>query len=449
MKLKINNKNTLKSFLRKSKSSLSRLVRHVQDIYRKNKMTKSFLSLLLTIFVALVRAMRIAKRDDSLKRSALVIPPSPPGSLGDEAMLTATIQTLRKDGFSNIGLISYDPSKGRYSKHVNETIDLHRYFNNDSWKDRFRFALAVTRYQRFYCLGADVLDGYYSDHESCQRIHLVSLAAKTGAHTTILGFSMNNHPTPASIQALTELPRGVRLCSRDPVSMKRLVHYVKRPIELVSDVAFLLRPVKDSQVVTRVLHWVHGQKAMGHLVIGVNANTLCLRDMHGHSHEETVRVHADTLRKLFSQDNRFSFLLIPHDFRGKYSDITLAVALLKALPVEMKPYCTCVPTPCTATDIKSICGTLDFVLCGRMHLAIACLGQGTPVACISYQGKFEGLFQHFDLEGMTLDPKCAFESDILFSFVMPLIKQRNKIREQIQLRLPRIQELSKLNLPVQ
>ena len=40
---------------------------------------------------------------------------------------------------------------------------------------------------------------------------------------------------------------------------------------------------------------------------------------------------------------------------------------------------------------------VDLVLTGRMHLAIAALGMGTPPLCVAYMDKFEGLFHLFDI----------------------------------------------------
>lgn len=80
-----------------------------------------------------------------------------------------------------------------------------------------------------------------------------------------------------------------------------------------------------------------------------------------------------------------------------------------------------------------------------MHLAIACIGQGTPVACITYQGKFEGLFEHFELEGMTIEPETLFNDGTLMKFLISLIDQREEIRHHIQSKLPKIQQLSRAN----
>lgn len=107
--------------------------------------------------------------------------------------------------------------------------------------------------------------------------------------------------------------------------------------------------------------------------------------------------------------------------------------------------CLNIPGPYSAAEVKAICGELDLVLSGKMHLAIACLGQATPVACISYQDKFEGLFQQFDLENMIIEPTEAFQPGRLADFLWPLIEKRKEIRHHIQLKLPYIQQLAQAN----
>ncbi len=66
--------------------------------------------------------------------------------------------------------------------------------------------------------------------------------------------------------------------------------------------------------------------------------------------------------------------------------------------------------------------------------------------CITYQGKFEGLFQHFDLDGMTITPQQALQPGNLFRFFCPLFEKRQEIRLQIRSKLPEIEGLARANL---
>ncbi|MBW4640133.1 MAG: polysaccharide pyruvyl transferase family protein [Gloeocapsa sp. UFS-A4-WI-NPMV-4B04] len=413
---------------------------------QKSSVKDQILSQLLDTYANRLGVLRKNKNLNKTDSSALFLPPDAPGSLGDEAMLAAAMKRLTNQGIKQIGIIGFKANADWENLAlITDTVNMQGYFRSGSWKDRFRFVQAVSRYDRFYCVGADVMDGFYSERRTLRFINLVSLAAKTGADTTILGFSFNQQPTPASIQALTNLPASVRLCCRDPISHERLTHHLQRPVDLVADVAFLLQSAKDSDLAVRVSMWVRDQRSASRTVVGINANSLHMQSLPEFGGDELIRLYTNALVELFSKDQMLSFLMIPHDFRGQDSDVSLAEAILAALPSAMKPYCMQVPTPCSAAEIKSICADLDVVFTGRMHLAIACLGQGIPVAGVTYQGKFEGLFNHFELQGMTIAPEKAFQPGVLASFLATLIARRKDVSQQIQSKLAKVQALSSSN----
>ena len=358
------------------------------------------------------------------------------------------MEYLKTRGIERIGLVYYDLGvRWKHLESVTEAVELSEYFHQNFWKNKFRFAHAVSRYEQVYCFGTDVLDGHYSDNVSLQILELVSLSVKTGAAAAILGFSFNDRPTPKSVRALQDLSTEVKLYSRDSISQQRLMHHLRRPVELVADLAFLLHPVDDSKVVSGVSQWINEQRTNGRTVIGVNANSMHVSNLKEESIECLIGVYVDALFELFGKQ-QFSFVLIPHDFysgSGIVSDDELAEAILKALPAKIQSYCIKVPAPCRAKEIKSICKNLDIVLTSRMHLAIACLGQGTPVACVTYQGKFEGLFRHFELDSTTIEPEQAFQPGKLVEFFLPLIGKREEISKHIHLKLPQIQQLARAN----
>lgn len=409
---------------------------------RRNKYW--ILRLVLTICIVMVRIGRRLRSRRTGERSILLLPPAAPGSLGDEAMITAVLEYLRESGANAIGLISYGavPQWG-WLDPAARSIILSPYFG--AWGAKLRFALAVGRYKRFYFIGADVLDGYYSEIETLQRLDLVSIAARTGIIAAVISFSFNDRPTPASVQALRDLPASVRLYARDPISQERLSCYLKRPIELAADLAFLLRPDKDAETVSGVLNWIGEERANGRLIVGITANYLHSRIFRWRSLERFSQVYVDTLLELTFAEEDFSFVLIPHDHRED-SDIVLAEAIESGLPQEVRSHCLKVSKACGAGEIKAICGELDLALSSRLHVAIACLGQGIPVACVTYQGKFDGMFKHFGLENMTIEAEQAIRPGNLVSFFLPLVEKRGELRKHIHSRLPYVQQLAQSNL---
>ncbi|MBE9190506.1 polysaccharide pyruvyl transferase family protein [Gloeocapsopsis crepidinum LEGE 06123] len=401
---------------------------------------------LLSIYAATLGFLRKTKVRSQIDASALFLPPSDPGSIGDEAMLAASMEHLAAQGIQRIGIITLQPTaRWENLKLVTDTINIKGFFTRGSWWERFRLVEKISRYEHFYCLGADVMDGFYSDNVTLLRLNLVALAAKTGADATILGFSFNHQPTDAAVQSFSQLPASVRLCCRDPISYQRIKQCLQRPVELVADLAFMLQPAEDSDLTVRVSKWVRAQKAQGRIVLGVNANALHLTKVTRLKRDEFIQFYANAFINLCSRNQKISLLMIPHDFRGDDSDVSIAQAILEAMPSAIKPYCMQVPTPCSAAEIKSICADLDLVLTGRMHLAIACLGQGIPVGGVTYQGKFEGLFRHFELPGMTIDPEKAFQPGVLTDFLIDLIAKREDIHQQIQSHLANVKVLSVSN----
>lgn len=395
---------------------------------------------LIPLYVTFFRFLRIWRPSYIKQSSSLILPPSAPGSVGDEAMMNATVAHLKIQGLHKISLISYKPYlKWQGLEEIDETIEMGNYFSYDdlrSLKSLLHFLVVASQYEKFYCLGADMMDGAYYETFNCKMLKLVSLAAEMGVNSAVLGFSFNEKPTLASIEALRNLPSSVRLCARDPVSQKRLTYHLNRPIELVADLAFMLKPIVDSEIVLKMYNWINDQHDKGRIVIGINPKNPNL-----------IKPYVNSLNTMFNQNKQLSFMLIPHDFREYkgISDVVLSDKILNEVTPEIQPYCIQLITPCQAAEIKAIVGKLDFVLSGRMHLAIACLGQGTPVACITYQGKFEGLFEHFELEGMTIEPETLFNDGTLMKFLIPLIDQREDIRQHIQSKLPKVQQLSRAN----
>ncbi len=384
--------------------------------------------------------------------SVLVLPPAPPGSLGDEALVTGIVEHLQIQGIQRIGIVTYGfDRQWKNPSLANQTnIGYHYLHGSLSSSDAFfHFAQAVSSYGYFYCIGADVMDGYYSEKDTLQRLGFAALAHRIGVKAAVISFSFNDQPTPNTIKALQELPAEVRLCTRDPISYGRLTQHLKRPVQLGADLAFLLTPSLDSDVVTSISEWVSKQKSNGQITVGINANYKLIEQLETQDLDQLIKIYSHALISLRAKHENLSFLLIPHDFRDigeKNSDVFLAEQIFQGLPAPIQADCAIVPTPCSAKDIKGVCKDLDIVLSGRMHLAIACLGQGTPAVCITYQGKFEGLYKHFDLTGMTIEPKQALQPESLVNFFLPLIVKRAEIRHQIEAKVPEIVKLAQSNI---
>lgn len=379
--------------------------------------------------------------------SVLVMPPYSPGSFGDEAVVTSVVVQLARQGVKRIGLISYrDDDDWSYLSGIAEIFSLQDYFLYESWGIRFRFCRLTSRYEKFFVLGTDVMDGYYGGRDSQQRIAVTKMAAQAGVPTRVISFSFNNRPNPECVDELKHLPAGVQMFGRDPLSKQRLMNFLERPVELVADVAFLLEPTPDTQKVQAVFRWAESERQADRIIIGINANHILLEQVKGLTSESLVNAYAAALQEITDRYPNASFLLTPHDIRGEVSDVMLANAIYGAVSEAVRSHCMVVPTPCKPAEIKAMMAKVDFVLSGKMHLAIASLGQGVPVVCVAYQDKFEGLFQHFAMDGLTIDPKDVVMPGKLAAFFIEKYEQRETLAAQVQKRLPAVQDLARISL---
>jgi polysaccharide pyruvyl transferase WcaK-like protein len=394
--------------------------------------------------------------DAESTKSALLITPSASGSFGDEAMMTATIETLERQGFSRFGIV-YPGTSSNWSRIPKVTdiigIDIvYSYEGNPNpllrgrFKDLCTYAQLAKIYGHVFCVGADVLDGFYCEDITLALLQFVQIAFDVGSRVRVLGFSTNESPTEKSIQALELLPDAIQLLCRDPLSQQRLQTQLKRSTKLVADTAFLLAPTAStSTVVSEQIIWLEQQKQLGHLIIGFNTSSVFLSGFSNLTPSQMVDTYKKIIESIIASRTNVSFLLIPHDHRGEYSDVKLSNMLLSSLPDAMHSHIKMTLSENTASEIKALCGHLDLVVTGRMHLAIAALGQGVPAIGITYQGKFEGLYAHFELENLTISPNAAFQSNNLAQLILATIPRLETLRAQIQKNLSTVMSLASIN----
>jgi polysaccharide pyruvyl transferase WcaK-like protein len=377
----------------------------------------------------------------------LILPPASPGSVGDEACLSALTGALAARRPCSISLLTYDPlSRWDHVPLAEGILALGEYFQSGSKSELLRFMVWAGRFERFHVLGTDVLDGVYSEERSLRRIHLIRAAAQAGTTAVLSGISISDTASSRCLKSLGSLPEEVTLRCRDEISRDRLEAATGRKVELTADVAFLLEPDGDSPLVGDMAAWVRAERTAGRIVVGINVNHLLLEQLKKLETDHLIETYLSALREAERQVGPVSWLLLPHDVRGKTSDVELAGRLFASLEPLMADHARVLPFPCRAAEIKAVVGELDAVLSGKMHLAIACLGQATPVGCIVYQGKFEGLFRHFGLTDTVLAPEAALEPGILGEFLASLVSRRALLRQQIERRLPGVRALAEKNL---
>jgi polysaccharide pyruvyl transferase WcaK-like protein len=370
------------------------------------------------------------------------------GSLGDQAMFMVAMQNLRASGHKQITLLAEEKPSQRWHlpQNANQVLNPEHYFSG-SFTESIRFQNNFLSNSALFIIGADVMDGHYSVTESLKKIHLLQMANTLGFATKVFGFSFNESPAVPVVRALKNLPDTVQLLARDPVSHRRLEHTLERPVRLVADLAFLLQPDPTGESAKSTLDWIRYQRAHGARVIGINANALLARGNFGDPLPIAVGL-ARTIIELRQMHPDLRFVLIPHDFRGSFNDVMLNRITYEIVSFHnnsLSENIFTMPSPCSSSEVKAVCGELDLVITGRMHLAIACLGQGTPAMCIGYQGKMEGLFEHFELPNMVLSPIEAFGSKRLVDMANNLLLDLQNLRGQINKYLPKVFSLARKN----
>lgn len=384
------------------------------------------------------RTIARARRGIGADGRALVVPPAGEGSLGDAAMLNATLASLRSLGMREVDLL-LRPGWGALGA-FDRQIDADDYFYG-GWRRRFLPVLAsLGRYSHAYFVGADVVDGVYNPGSVQRRLDVLAEVVAIGGRATVLGSSFSEAPDPVCVAALRALPDRVRIKARDPVSRMRMEAALDRPIELVADLAFLLAPDRAAPSAAKAIEWIGLRRQAGDRIVALNANYLIDVKHPGFS----ARL-GPLMERLLARD--ISLLLVPHDTRTDRSDRHILMeALATAGPSAEGRVLLLEPE--APGMIKAVLGAVDLVVTGRMHVAILAMGAGRPALSFGYQGKFEGLYQLLGLGGteLLLSPRLLVEQfDRVVEAVQSRLDAAAWVAADIAAGLPAVRQLALAN----
>ncbi|MEO8751684.1 MAG: polysaccharide pyruvyl transferase family protein [Casimicrobiaceae bacterium] len=401
-------------------------------------------ALLYVAHGALVLCNRVARALRLVPRALLLIPPAAPGSLGDEAMVVATVGAMRTRFAGRIGIVRYRRTTD-FPVQVDSTFDLSRYFEQGGARgEELRLLWTLLGYSNVALLGADVLDGFYSDDAVRLRLRLVAVAARAGAQTSVLGFSCNERPTPRAEALIRALPASVRLFARDALSQARLSAIAASAVERAADTAFLLQPDKANPQVQALAHWAAGVHRSKGRVLGVNLSAVAMEEA-GLSPDAALAVAHEALERLLAARPATRLVLVPHDMRGGDSDVDMLRRLALRL-AAIQPDMRMLELPLPASAIKAACASMDLVWTGRMHLAIAAIGQGTPAVAHEYQGKFAGLFTDTKLEALLFPRDRLPTGAAIADLLIESLDRCEALHDSIMERLPALTALAQRNI---
>ena len=389
-----------------------------------------------------------APRKHASTRRVVVLAPSWKGSLGDEAVIKASTDHLTSVLGYEVDLLTFDQGLAYpEAEAISGYVNIPDYFRHGGWRERIKLANRLRNYEQFFLLGTDSLDGGYSEWQSLGLLTLAEQAATSGMPTSVVGFSVREEPKPSCTEALQRVAahERARLCIRDLVSKDRLDGMVRR-LAVTADPAFLLRPDSAGDAAAEVLRWIDAQRASGHFIIGLNLSAHVIECV---GSDAAPRLQGSILEALAAAGRSIgkpvAVILVPHDLRRRYDDVAFCESLLPEISGSGEIPAIVFRPPLTAAAAKAVIGHTDFVFSGRMHLAIAALGMCVPVACISYQGKFEGLYQHFGLEPLTISPADACDAGKLSRFLTGAILDCARLKSSIEAALPGVTELARAN----
>jgi polysaccharide pyruvyl transferase WcaK-like protein len=295
---------------------------------------------------------------------------------------------------------------------------------------------AAVTYERLIFIGTDVFDGSYSDPHCWVR--LLRAADYCGMETRVVSFSCSESPQAGAVETLRSLPPTTRLFSRDPISEGRSQALLGRPVEASADLAFLL-PCGTTPL-DRVAETPASTHAQSGPRIGLNINPALIMRSCNVSLSKCVSDAAALIAMLVTELNA-TVVLIPHDSRGRPNEPTVAQRVRTDLPPSIAARCS-LSTAASASDVKLLVRSLDVVVTGRMHLAVAALGEATPVLCASYMEKVEGLYERCGV------PELVFASNLfatphrLVALVGEALRRQSDIVSVLRSRLPCIERLA-------
>lgn len=420
----------------------------------KIKEIKNKLSVFLSFNRQYFQWKKIHPSKIDIKNDNLLIVPCDPwaigGSRGDEAMLIAIIQWYRKKyPKSHIFIISASKEGCDYINNLpySEITALYEWCGTNPIDRIYKTAINID-INSVILLGADCMDGFYSPFVSLTLIALHELFSLTGnIKSRLMGFSFNNSPYRPICKAFDSLSSDVCINLRDPISLQRFKKQIRINAGLVADVAFLLTPDYDFDGYKRLQEWTTlRHQAQGQYVIGFNFHPMLRKYGDVNGIRKDALAMAEILAEILRRNKNIHFVIIPHDNRNKLTDNIMLGTIsneLSRMGLSERFYYD--PLVYRASQIKALCGLIDGLVSSRMHLAIAALGQGKSVMAATYQGKFEGLFRHFDLPEDYLLPPDDFISPHMVECFFNYINHLPQLTMQVKNKLNHVIELSNKN----
>ena len=364
------------------------------------------------------------------------------GAVGDDAMITAISQNIKSH--SSVRKL-YILTEGKRAADIAKEIGLIPIgiASGATFSRSMKKILKEHKFRYVFALGADILDGYYDPRYVEKILITADMTAKMGASVNVIGFSFGINPNSRLRKFYRRCDRRIRFHVRDKLSFDRFRKFTSITPHLVADSAFLLEP---GEVDSQTTAWIEEQRLEGRTVIGFNIHPMLFKASTPQQLATLVEKCAQAIQDA-SEETNAAWLLLPHDYRGEIGDGTCLKPIYEALRSDPSLHVRYFEGVHRAGTLKAVAGKLDGVVTGRMHLAIAALGMGVPTLCVTYQDKFEGLFQHFNLpEEFLLSPEIVqSENNDLSVAVRTFIERLPMLRQTVEKNREKVLELAARN----
>jgi polysaccharide pyruvyl transferase WcaK-like protein len=292
------------------------------------------------------------------------------------------------------------------------------------------------------------MDGFYDPSSVLGRIRLARFAEKIGIQVVVTGFSFSDNPND---QICSELQRlsSTKFYLRDGFSLSRFSRITGIKGVLSADLAFLTQSALLDKRFDAIQNWKIQQKHIDQIIVIVNANWIPFKSTFTRV-EELVDAYVGLIKKLDDlYEKKISVMLFPNDYRDAENtgDINLSRLIHAGLSHVMEARVISIHDyTYNAEEARALTENCDFLVSGRMHLAIICATNGIPSMAIEYQSKFKGMYEHLGLdpESLLVSPG-TFLSPGMAGEIKSIMDRKDDLRNQILARLPHVKRLAHRN----
>jgi polysaccharide pyruvyl transferase WcaK-like protein len=365
--------------------------------------------------------------------SHFLLPSVGNGNIGDQAMVESFINYV---GVGDCILIVEDAADFRKDNNIfpePRIIEIPHLIHGNFIQQFFALISILrisNKVKSLSVIGADIMDGVYSQKQSINRLFLLRVFNSLEIDTRITGFSWAPNARALPIKLLRIISNKTKLYVRDPKSVQRLHEQNIFQVYQVADLVFSDLSLDGAPDIDR---WTSTSTKP---IVVVNISGLGLKDTQLYlKHIRQYQLIVEYLRI-----NGFRLLVLPHVFGGG-GDTKISDDLFDS---------TCgsedllITDPLSPAQERHLFQSVSFVITGRMHIAILALNMGIPVIALETMGKVMGLFEVFNLEDYCIDKNLDFSAEVIHR-IKQLENDQPSISQLISAKIPDLRKLSLIN----